>query len=88
MHPLSSQAFIPLENEQFICCVSLAKSRPDIKDIKAFIVPKGLGIIYSKKVWHYPLISLKNMQFLIIERYGKGKNLVEYYFDQEIKLIK
>ena len=88
MHPLSSQAFIPLENEQFICCVSLAKSRPDIKDIKAFIVPKGLGIIYSKKVWHYPLISLKNMQFLIIERYGKGKNLVEYYFDQEIKLSK
>lgn len=88
MHPLSSQAFISLEHEQFICCVSLAKAKPNIKDIRAFIVPKGIGIIYTKKVWHYPLISLKNMQFLIIERKGKGKNLVEHYSEENIKLIK
>ena len=64
------------------------KAKPNIKDIRAFIVPKGIGIIYTKKVWHYPLISLKNMQFLIIERKGEGKNLVEHYFEENIKLIK
>lgn len=88
MHPLSSQAFIPLAHEKFICCVSLKKQKPNAKDMQAFIIPEGLGVIYHKKIWHYPLISLKDMQFLTIERRGKGNNLVEYYFDQDIKLIK
>ncbi|NQW08101.1 MAG: ureidoglycolate lyase [Candidatus Pelagibacter sp.] len=51
-------------------------------------MPKDHGIIYNKNVWHFPLISLKKMNFLVLERRGKGKNLVEYFFDQKIQLRK
>jgi len=88
MHPLSSQAFIPLERESYICCVGSGRDKPTIKSIKAFLVPKDHGIIYNKKTWHFPLISVKKMNFLVFDRIGKGKNLVEYFFDQKIQLKK
>jgi ureidoglycolate hydrolase len=34
------------------------------------------------------LISVKKMNFLVFDRIGKGKNLVEYFFDQKIQLKK
>lgn len=86
MHPLSSQAFIPLKNRKFICCVCPINKKPDLKKIKAFIIPEDYGIVYNKKVWHFPLISTDNMNFLVIERIGKFKNLERFYFNETIKL--
>ena len=61
---------------------------PNINKIKSFIVPKQTGINYKAGIWHFPLISTKNMNFLIIDRKGKGNNLVIYKFKKDKIVLK
>ena len=85
-HPLGSQAFIPMEDTKFLVFVAPKGNKPNIDKIKSFIVPKQTGINYKAGIWHFPLISIKNMNFLIIDRKGKGNNLVIYKF-KKYKII-
>jgi ureidoglycolate hydrolase len=34
-------------------------------------------------IWHFPLISKKDINFLVIDRKGKGKNLIIHKFKKE-----
>ena len=43
----------------------------------------GLGINYKPGIWHFPLISTEDMNFLVIDRKGKGKNLIIHKFKKE-----
>ena len=79
-HPLGSQAFIPMKDTKFFVFVAPKGNKPNINKIKSFIVPKQTGINYKAGIWHFPLISIKNMNFLIIDRKGKGNNLVIHKF--------
>ena len=74
-HPLGSQAFIPMKETTFLTFVAPSGDKPDLKKIKAFIVPPGIGINYYQGTWHFPLISTENMNFLVIDRKGSGENL-------------
>ena len=68
-HPFFSQTFIPKNNTPFIVVVAPASQEPVIENIKAFITDGDQGISYSRGVWHFPLISLKdNAQFVVIDR--------------------
>tara|TARA_Y100000590_G_scaffold453460_1_gene598554 strand:+ start:315 stop:806 length:492 start_codon:yes stop_codon:yes gene_type:complete len=87
-HPLGSQAFIPMKETSFIVFVAPRGKEPDVNKIKSFIVPKQTGINYKPGIWHFPLISNKNMNFLVIDRKGKGKNLIIHNFKKEILLKK
>ena len=82
-HPLGSQAFIPMEDTKFLVFVAPIGKKPNTKKIKSFIVPKQTGINYKPGVWHFPLISTKNMNFLVIDRKGAGNNLVIHNFKNE-----
>ena len=82
-HPLGSQAFIPMSDSKFLVFVAPKGIKPNIKKIKSFIVPKQTGINYKPGIWHFPLISLKNMNFLVIDRKGVGNNLIIYKFKNE-----
>ena len=82
-HPLGSQAFIPMSETIFLVFVAPKSKKPNIKKIKSFIVPKQTGINYKPGIWHFPLISKKNMNFLVIDRKGKGNNLVIHNFKNE-----
>ena len=82
-HPLGSQAFIPMKETSFFAFVAPKGNRPDIKKIQSFIIPKQTGINLNPGIWHFPLISTKNMNFLVIDRKGKGKNLIIYKFKKE-----
>ena len=82
-HPLGSQAFIPMSETKFLVFVAPKGKKPNIKKIKSFIVPKQTGINYKSDVWHFPLISMKNMNFLVIDRKGIGNNLITYKFKNE-----
>tara|TARA_B100000029_G_C17247440_1_gene841445 strand:+ start:238 stop:735 length:498 start_codon:yes stop_codon:yes gene_type:complete len=82
-HPLGSQAFIPMSNKEFLVFVAPKGKKPNYKKIKSFIVPKQTGINYKPGIWHFPLISLKNMNFLVIDRKGVGNNLIIYKFKNE-----
>ena len=75
-HPLGSQAFIPMKETTFLTLVAPEGEKPDIEKIESFIVPKGIGVNYKANVWHFPLISTEDMDFLVVDRKGSGDNLV------------
>ena len=87
-HPLGSQAFVPMEDSSFLVFVAPKGEKPNIEKIKSFIVPKQNGVNYKPGIWHFPLISTKNMNFLVIDRKGVGNNLVIHKFKKEKILLK
>jgi len=82
-HPLGSQAFIPIKETTFLCFVAPLGESPEIDKIQSFIIPPKTGINYKPGIWHFPLISTKNMNFLVIDRKGTGNNLVIHNFKNE-----
>jgi len=82
-HPLGSQAFVPMSETKFFVFVAPKGKKPNTKKIESFIVPKQTGINYKPGIWHFPLISTKNMNFLVIDRKGTGNNLVIHNFKNE-----
>ena len=87
-HPLGSQAFIPMEDTKFLVFVAPRGDKPDVNKIQSFVVPKQTGVNYNAGIWHFPLISMKNMNFLIVDRKGKGNNLVIYKFKKDKIILK
>ena len=75
-HPLGSQAFIPMQETTFLVLVAPTGDKPDINKIESFIVPTDIGVNYNPGIWHFPLISTKDMNFLVVDRKGSGDNLV------------
>ena len=82
-HPLGSQAFIPMKETTFLCFVAPPGKSPDINKIESFIIPPKKGINYKPGVWHFPLISTEDTNFLVIDRKGKGENLIIHKFEKD-----
>ena len=82
-HPLGSQAFIPMKETTFLCFVAPPGESPDINKIQSFIIPPKNGINYKPGVWHFPLISTEDANFLVIDRKGRGENLIIHKFEKE-----
>ena len=82
-HPLGSQAFIPMKETTFIVFVAPPDDKPEISKIESFIISPGMGINYKQGIWHFPLISTENMNFLVIDRQGNGKNLIIHNLEKE-----
>ena len=82
-HPLGSQAFVPMKETTFITFVAPPGEKPEINNIESFVVPPKIGINYKPNIWHFPLISTEDMNFLIIDRKGSGNNLVIFNFEKE-----
>ena len=87
-HPLGSQAFIPMKETTFLTFVAPEGEKPDIEKIESFIVPKGKGVNYKAGVWHFPLISTEDMDFLVVDRIGSGDNLVIENLEKEEIILK
>ena len=82
-HPLGSQAFIPMKETTFLSFVAPEGSKPDLSKVESFIIPKGIGVNYNPGVWHFPLISTENMNFLVVDRKGQGDNLIIHDLEKE-----
>ena len=82
-HPLGSQAFIPMKETTFLCFVAPSGESPQIDKIQSFIVPPKTGINYKPGIWHFPLISTEDTNFLVIDRKGEGENLIIHKFEKE-----
>ena len=87
-HPLGSQAFIPMKETTFLTLVAPQGDKPDLKKIESFIIPPGIGVNYNPGIWHFPLISTEDMNFLVVDRKGSGKNLVIENLDNEKIVLK
>ena len=86
-HPLGSQAFIPMKETTFLSFVAPQGKSPDIDKIQAFIIPPKNGVNYRPGIWHFPLISTEDTNFVVIDRKGKGENLVIHKFEKEKILL-
>jgi len=87
-HPLGSQAFIPMKETTFLCFVAPPGESPEIDKIQSFIIPPKTGINYKPGIWHFPLISTEDTDFLVIDRKGNSENLVIHKFDKEKVVLK
>jgi len=87
-HPLGSQAFIPMKETTFLCFVAPSGEYPQIDKIQSFIIPPRTGINYKPGIWHFPLISTEDTNFLVIDRKGEGKNLIIHKFEKENIILK
>ena len=87
-HPLSSQAFIPMKETIFLSFVAPPGDAPEINKIQSFIIPPKMGINYKPGIWHFPLISTEDTNFLVIDRKGSGNNLIIHKFDNDKIILK
>ena len=87
-HPLGSQAFIPMKETTFLSFVAPPGESPKISKIQSFIVPPKTGINYKPGIWHFPLISTEDTNFLVIDRKGDGNNLIIHKFEKEKIILK
>jgi len=85
-HPLSSQAFIPLQKTNFIVVVAPVADKPDINLIEAFHISPEEGINFKPKVWHFPLIAIENSNFLTIDKKDSKTNIEIYNFQNNDKI--
>ena len=82
-HPLGSQAFMPMKETTFLSFVAPPGEFPEISKIQSFIIPPKTGINYKPGIWHFPLISTEDTNFLVIDRKGDGNNLIIHKFKKE-----
>ena len=87
-HPLGSQAFIPMKETTFLCFVAPLGESPEIDKIQSFIIPPKTGINYKPGIWHFPLISTEDTDFLVIDRKVNSENLIIHKFDKEKIVLK
>ncbi len=87
-HPLGTQAFIPMKETTFLTLVAPEGNKLEMDKIESFVVPKGKGVNYKTGIWHFPLISTEDMDFLVVDRKGPGENLIVENLDQEEILLK
>ena len=89
-HPLGSQAFVPLNGQDWLAVVA---GTPEPAACRAFLCKGAQGLQYNAGVWHHPLLVLGGAQnFLVVDRDGKNDqdnraNLREVFFDKPLEIM-
>lgn len=80
-HPLGSQAFIPLQQVDWLVVAAEGEAAPDLRTLRCFSARGSQGVSYAINTWHFPvLILVPKQDFLVIDRDGPGDNLEEHWF--------
>ena len=80
-HPLASQMFIPLQPAGWVVIVARENSSGEPGEPVAFRPASGQGVNIARGVWHYPLVSLEESSFLVIDGGISEQNLEVHRFD-------
>ena len=85
-HPISSQAFVPIGECQFLVVVAPAEGdSPDASLSRAFITNGRQGVNYHPGVWHHPILALgEETDFVMIGRAEDGNDCVVAPFTGQI----
>jgi ureidoglycolate lyase len=74
-HPLSSQAFFPLDRRPFLVVVAAGDGTPQATHVRAFLSSGSQGVNYRRNTWHHELLAIgARSEFLVIDRGGPGEN--------------
>jgi ureidoglycolate lyase len=83
-HPLSSQAFYPLDGVPFLVVVAEDgdAGTPCSTQIRAFRAAGDQGVSYRRNTWHHALLAIgQTSRFLVVDRGGPGDNCDEVAVD-------
>jgi len=81
-HPLGSQAFYPLNADDWLVVVGEGAARPEPASVRCFRATGAQGVNYARNAWHHPVLSLApSHDFLVVDREGPGNNLEECWFE-------
>ncbi|MBG1233077.1 ureidoglycolate lyase [Aestuariivirga litoralis] len=83
-HPLGSQAFYPLQDEDWLVLVCGAPK--DENSYRCFRATGKQGINYARNTWHFPLLVFAPSRFIIVDRKGPGNNLEEVMLEKALFL--
>jgi ureidoglycolate lyase len=83
-HPLGSQLFYPLQNEEWF--VLVCDNPLDKKSYRAFKASGTQGVNYNPNTWHHPLLVASESRFIVIDRKGEGHNLEEVWLNNLLSL--
>jgi len=90
-HPLSSQAFYPLDGVPFLVVVAEDgdASVPWSTRIRAFRAAGNQGVSYRRNTWHHALLAIgQTSHFLVVDRGGPGENCDEVVVDPAVLIQK
>ena len=83
LHPVGSQAFLPLHENPWLVIVAARGATPG--PIHAFRAAPGQGVNLHRGTWHGVLTPLHEPGlFAVVDRIGPGANLVEHPLDQPV----
>jgi ureidoglycolate lyase len=84
-HPLSSQAFYPLDATPFLVVVAEDGAAPWRARIRAFRATGDQGVSYRRNTWHHALLAIgQTSRFLVVDRGGPGENCEEVAIDPAV----
>jgi ureidoglycolate lyase len=87
-HPLSSQAFIPMDGLPFLVVVAEAGDAALSGRIRAYRSSGTQGVNYRRNTWHHALLALeRTSHFLVIDRGGPGENCDETPVDDAVVVV-
>ena len=85
-HPMSSQAFYPLNGHPFMVVVA-KKGDFDAQNLRAFLAGPQQGVNYAAGTWHHYSLALdKVCDFMVIDRGGPEKNCDEVFLEEQIEI--
>ena len=74
-HPLGSQAFYPLQDEDWLVLVCADPLK--VSSYRCFRASGQQGVNYARNIWHFPLLVFAPSRFIVVDRKGAGVNLEE-----------
>ena len=84
-HPLSTQAFYPLDATPFLVVVAEPGEGPWARRVRVFQAAGDQGVSYRRNTWHHGLLAIGRIsRFLVIDRGGPGANCEESPVDPPI----
>ena len=86
-HPLSSQAFFPLNARPYLVVVA-PPGDLDEDAIRVFLAQPGQGVNYHAGTWHHFCLALEaESDFLVVDRIGEGQNCDEYSLQKPFEIL-
>jgi len=86
-HPLSSQAFYPLQPQPFLIVVAQDGSGPVAPRVRAYVSSGRQGVNFRRNTWHHELLALNQTSlFLVIDRGGPGENCEQLPIEEGVTI--